>query len=107
MDSRASKRLIIIKYQSFFENFVYSVGSIQKIRADAQIASLGSSGSCKDWSDIFLCVTQYISLQLVYYVKWAMLSLCPHIVRLFDEQEVLIALCAENGMELFNGTTFS
>jgi hypothetical protein len=101
LDSCASKRLFIVRDQSFLQNFVYSAGSIQTTRADAQLASLGT-GSYGDWKDIRVCngaVKNICSGGILRDMGYGLSLLrVPRVVRLLDEEAVLIASYAENGM---------
>jgi hypothetical protein len=97
LDSCASKRLFIVRDQSFLQNFVYSAGSIQTTRTDAQLASLGT-GSYGDWKDIRVCngaVENICSGEILSDMGYGLSLLrVPRVVRLL----VLIASYAENGM---------
>jgi hypothetical protein len=101
LDSCASKRLFILKDQSYLENFVYSAGSIQTTRADSKLESIGV-GSYKDWKEIRVCngaVKNICSGGILRDMGYGLSLLrVPRIVRLVDEKEVLVAQYAENGM---------
>ena len=101
LDSCASKRLFILRNQSFVESFVYSGGSIQATRADALLSCLGSR-KYGDWLDIRVCndaVKNICSAGLLRDMGYGLQLLrVPRVVRLIDGKEVLTAKYLESGM---------
>ena len=101
LDSCASKKLFIIRDQSSLETFVYQATSIQTTRVGVQLECLGS-GSFKDWKAVNVCpqaVKNICSAGILREMGYGLTLLrVPRIVRLHDEQEVLTATYADNGM---------
>jgi hypothetical protein len=104
LDSCASKKLFLLKDQSFLDRFVHSTGYIQTTKSGTagQLETQGT-GSTGAWTDITVCNDAVKNLVGAGYLRkmgYGLLLLhVPKIVRLSD-REVVVLVCeySDNGM---------
>ena len=101
LDSCASGQLVIVKDQSVLETFNYETNTIGLTRAGASLTSQGT-GNYRDWKNIRVCnesVKNIASAGALRKMGYGlMLMRIPRIVRLSDEEMILVATYSENGM---------